>query len=105
MYRRQDNDIFGTASIQYAPRIVNDSVVDPHAAFRKRTDDNYSSYAQKVTTIPHVITARNIDSSRVNEQANFQDDYHRSRKGQDLQSSIFYEPTAQMRPQTATENS
>ncbi len=41
MYKRKDNDIFGTADIGFAPRIENNVFVDPHAAFKKRTEDNY----------------------------------------------------------------
>jgi hypothetical protein len=37
MLKRKDNDIFGTANIGYAPRIQNDSKIDPNVAFRKRS--------------------------------------------------------------------
>ena len=38
MYKRKDNDIFGTANIGYAPRIENNLTLDPHAAFKKKTE-------------------------------------------------------------------
>jgi hypothetical protein len=41
MFKRKDNDIFGTAGLGFAPRIENHTFVDPHAAFRQRTEDNY----------------------------------------------------------------
>lgn len=30
MYKRKDNDIFGTNTVGYAPRIENDSYIDPN---------------------------------------------------------------------------
>ena len=36
MFKRKDNDIFGTAQVGYAPRITNTSFVDPNAAFQKK---------------------------------------------------------------------
>jgi hypothetical protein len=38
MYKRKDNDIFGTANIGYAPRIENHAYIDPNAAFKKKTE-------------------------------------------------------------------
>ena len=38
---RKDNDIFGTNHIGYAPRIENHAYVDPNAAFKKKTEQNY----------------------------------------------------------------
>jgi len=66
MYKRQDNDIFGTATIGFAPRIENNSFVDPHAAFKKKTEQNYQNYSSKLNNISHVITNKPIDSSKVN---------------------------------------
>jgi hypothetical protein len=71
MYKRKDSDIFGTASIGYAPRIQNPSSVDPHAAFRKKTDENYQRYQAALTTTPQTITGRPLDACRVNEEAAF----------------------------------
>lgn len=71
MFKRKDNDIFGTANLGFAPRIENDSYVDPHAAFRQRTEDNYQRYSAKLNNISHVITHKPVDSSKVNENADF----------------------------------
>ena len=98
MYKRKDNDIFGTAGTGYAPRIENNSYIDPNAAFKKKTEDNYDRYTSKVTITSSSITAKPLDATRVNEKANFEDNYHKNRKEADLQSSIFYEPT--LRPTT-----
>ena len=38
MYKRKDNDIFGTSAIGYAPRISNDSYIDPNAVFKKKME-------------------------------------------------------------------
>lgn len=38
MFKRKDNDIFGTASLTYTPRIENNSRTDPYAAFKRKTD-------------------------------------------------------------------
>jgi hypothetical protein len=38
MYRPRDNDIFGTSQIGFAPRIENNSFIDPNAAFKKKTE-------------------------------------------------------------------
>ena len=92
MYKRKDNDIFGTDNLGYAPRIENNSYLDPHAAFKKKTEANYQQYSAKLHNIPQTITAKPLDASKVNEKANFEDDYHKNRKEKDLQSSIFYEP-------------
>jgi hypothetical protein len=45
MKKPQDNDIFGTKNIQYAPRIHNDSYVDPNAQFQARMDAQYDQYS------------------------------------------------------------
>ena len=93
MFKRKDNDIFGTGSIRYAPRIENGDYIDPNAAFKKRTEENYEKYASQVNQVPRIISAKSIDSSRVNEKADFEEDYHKNRKKVDMQSSIFYPPT------------
>ena len=93
MFKRKDNDIFGTAGVGFAPRIENNSYVDPHASFRQRTEDNYEKYSSKLNNISHVITHKPVDSTKVNEDVVFEEDYHRNRKEMDLQSSIFYPPT------------
>ena len=41
MFKRKDHDIFGTEKVGYAPRIENDSYIDPNAAFKKKMEDNY----------------------------------------------------------------
>lgn len=66
MYRPKDNDIFGTAAIGYAPRIHNEEKVDPNAAFKRRTEDNYHNYSAKVQTVCSTITARPLDTTKVN---------------------------------------
>lgn len=71
MYRPKDNDIFGTANIGYAPRIENHSYIDPHAAFKKKTEENYEKYSSKIHNVPQTITAKPLDASNVNEKANF----------------------------------
>ena len=96
MFKRKDNDIFGTDSQKPAPRIQNDSYIDPHAAFKRKTEQNYSRYASKLTSTPQSITLQPLDSSNVNEQAAFGDTYQRNRKEADMQSSIFYEPTQKL---------
>jgi hypothetical protein len=102
MYKRKDSDIFGTANVGYAPRIHNPTTVDPHAAFRKRTELNYERYQAALTSTPQTITARPLDACKVNEEADFEEDYHRLRKEQDMQSSIFYPPSK--RPPSARQD-
>ena len=80
MYKRKDNDIFGTANSGYAPRIENASSIDPNAAFKKKMEENYDRYASKVTNHPHTITSKPLDSTKVNEKVNFEDSYHKFRK-------------------------
>jgi hypothetical protein len=106
MYKRKDSDIFGTADLGYAPRIHNPDHVDPNAAFRKRTELNYDRYQAGLTVTPQTITARPPVASQVNEAVQFEEDYHRTRKEQDMQSSIFYPPTARpnLSRQLDTEN-
>ncbi len=41
MFKPKDSDIFGTANVGFAPRINNQLNLDPHAAFKKKTEDNY----------------------------------------------------------------
>lgn len=48
MNRRQDTDIFGAKSAPVAPRIQNDSYVDPNAAFKKNMESQYNNYKTKV---------------------------------------------------------
>ena len=93
MYKKQDNDIFGTSSIGYCPRIQNDSSVDPNAAFKKKTEENYEKYSSQVNQVQRLITAKSRDTSTVNEKAQFEENYHKNRKDLDMQSSIFYPPT------------
>ena len=102
MYRRKDHDIFGTEGVGFAPRISNDATVDPHAAFRAKTEQNYQQYANRVTNTPQTISRKEIDSSRVNERVDFGEQYHKERKGNDMQSSIFYPPTHHPTVQTHT---
>ena len=69
MFKRKDNDIFGTATLGNAPRIYNNSSIDPNAAFQKKMDDNYNSYASKVNNKTCPITGKPLDSTKVNEKA------------------------------------
>lgn len=66
MYKRKDNDIFGTSTLGYAPRIENNSYIDPNAAFKKKMEDNYQNYSAKLTNAVPSITAKPLDSTRVN---------------------------------------
>lgn len=66
MYKRKDNDIFGTSSIGYSPRIENNNYIDPNAAFKKKTEENYERYASNVNQISRDITAKSKDTSKVN---------------------------------------
>lgn len=68
MYRPRDNDIFGTSQIGFAPRIENNSFIDPNAAFKKKTEQNYDRVSSKVANVPRTITAKGKDSSTVNEK-------------------------------------
>lgn len=72
MYKRKDNDIFGTSALGYAPRIENNSYIDPNAAFKKKMEENYDRYAAKVTNSVPSITAKPLDSTKVNEKASFE---------------------------------
>lgn len=49
-----------------------------------------------MTNYSSSITSQPLDCSKVNENAQFDDDYHKNRKEKDLQSSIFYPPTAKV---------
>lgn len=91
MYKPKDNDIFGTSQVGFAPRITNNSHIDPNAAFKRRTEQNYDNYTCTVQQMRSTITARPADTSKVNENAQFEEDYHRHRKDRDLKSTIFYE--------------
>lgn len=51
MKRPQDSDIFGTKSLHTAPRITNDTKVNPNAQFQARMDAQYDQYSKKVN--PH----------------------------------------------------
>jgi hypothetical protein len=66
MYRRKDSDIFGTANIGYAPRIENTSYIDPNAAFKKKSEQNYDKYQATLVNTPQTITSRPLDSTKVN---------------------------------------
>lgn len=80
MFKRKDNDIFGTSGIGFAPKIENNSFMDPNSAFKKRSDENYEKYSSKIQNTPHVITRKLQDHSKVNENATFEEDYHKNRK-------------------------
>jgi hypothetical protein len=66
MYKRKDNDIFGTSSIGYTPRIENNNYIDPNAVFKKKTQENYEKYASKVSHVSREITNKSKDTSNVN---------------------------------------
>lgn len=93
MKRPQDSDIFGTKSTTFAPRIRNDSKVDPNAEFQARMDAQYEAYARKIGSSHRGAFDPKVLTAKVNEEANFDEHYHHSRKDADLQSTIFYEPT------------
>lgn len=69
MYKKKDNDIFGTSTVSYCPRIQNDNFIDPNAAFKKKTEENYEKYASQVNQVQRLITAKSRDISAVNEKA------------------------------------
>lgn len=71
MYKKKDNDIFGTSSVGYCPRIQNDLFIDPNAAFKKKTEENYEKYSSQVNQVQRLITAKSRDTSTVNEKAEF----------------------------------
>lgn len=71
MYKKKDNDIFGTSSIGYSPRIQNNLFIDPNAAFKKKTEENYEKYSSQVNQVQRLITAKSRDTSTVNEKAEF----------------------------------
>lgn len=48
MNKPQDSDIFGTKNTHYAPRIINNSRIDPNAQFQAKMDAQYDQYAKKV---------------------------------------------------------
>lgn len=48
MKRPQDNDIFNTKSIGYAPRISNQQKINPNAGFQARMDAQYEAYTRKI---------------------------------------------------------
>lgn len=56
MIKPKDHDIFGTADIKFAPRITNNSYVDPNAAFKKKMNENYENYSSKLQNGSHPIT-------------------------------------------------
>ena len=101
MYRRADSDIFGTKNQEATIKIKNDSFVDPNSAFKKKNDENYQLYANRVGNIGRKNVEGNPEMTKVNEKVTFNDEYHKNRKEKDLQSSIFYEPVTYSRPQTA----
>lgn len=71
MYKKKDNDIFGTSAIGYSPRIHNDLYIDPNAAFKKKTEENYNNYSSQVNQVQRLITAKSRDTSTANERAEF----------------------------------
>jgi hypothetical protein len=104
MYKPRDSDIFGTSSLATHPKISNDNFVDPHAAFKARTNSNYEIYTNQLGTTKQTITKRPMDFGKVNENVQFDENYHRGRKEKDLQSSIFYPPTVMSVRSTNQEN-
>lgn len=48
MYKRPDSDIFNTRNIEASTKIKNDSFVDPNEAFKKKNDENYQVYANRI---------------------------------------------------------
>ncbi len=90
MKKPQDNDIFNTKSISYAPRINNEHKIDPNAGFQARMDANYDAYTKKIGSSHRGAFDQKLEQTKVNQQVNFDDNYHHMRKDADLQSSIFY---------------
>lgn len=94
MKKPQDSDIFGTKSYTSAPRIQNNERVDPNAHFQAKLDAQYDQYSKKIgSTQRGTFTNTPTNLSKVNEEANFDENYHKFKKDADMQSSIFYEPS------------
>lgn len=72
MKKPQDSDIFGTKTYSTAPRIVNNSKVDPNAHFQAKLDAQYEQYANKVSNSQKgAFTNDKVQLSKVNEEADF----------------------------------
>jgi hypothetical protein len=59
MFKRPDSDIFGTKQLDQAVKIKNDSYVDPNEAFKKKNDENFGKYMQKLGNVGR----KNIDGN------------------------------------------
>lgn len=51
MFKRPDSDIFGTKQLGQAVKIANDSVVDPNEVFKKKNDENFNKYINKLGNV------------------------------------------------------
>lgn len=103
MKKPQDSDIFGTKFIGYAPRITNQLYYDPNSQFQAKMDAQYEAYSRKITPVSSMHSTNtnfNVGSNgsslnthayaKVNEEAEFDENYHKVRKDADMQSNIFY---------------
>ena len=94
MKRPQDSDIFGTKNERVAPRISNDEKINPNAHFQSKMDAQYDRYASYHNPRHRPsMTESQVTFTKVNEEADFDQNYPKNRKNDDMQSTIFYEPT------------
>ena len=81
MKKPQDSDIFGTRTVGYAPRISNNERVDPNAQFQAKMDAQYDQYTRKIgSTHRGAFTNERAEQTKVNEEADFDENYHKFRK-------------------------
>jgi hypothetical protein len=66
MFKRPDSDIFGTKQLDSHVQIKNDSFVDPHEAFKKKNDENYHNYINKVGNVGRKNIDGNPEMTKVN---------------------------------------
>lgn len=66
MFKRPDSDIFGTKQLDHHVQIKNDSFVDPHEAFKKKNDENYHNYVNKVGNVGRKNIEGNPEMTKVN---------------------------------------
>ena len=96
MYKPKDSDIFNTKNQVVHPLISTPPTERPISAFERKTNQNYQQYTASLVNPKQTITKSVVHKGKVNEDANFEEGYHRQRKENDLQSSIFYPPTARI---------
>lgn len=73
MFKRPDSDIFGTQQLGQTVKITNDSVVDPHEVFKKKNNENFNNYINKLGNVGRKNFNGNPEMTKVNENVNFDD--------------------------------